>query len=184
MFTSAAQSVLNDRSTRGKHKMVKLPIRAAPSKNILGTSQMRITTTETVAGRLVEDALGVVRGQVLWARRVMKYNNSGLRGLNYTTMDEMADGLQKAKEEAEAKAKAQAKALGADAIVNLKLEITELSDGLFQAVAIGTAVRTSALPHATPSLAPASAANDDEDVFSMVPVMGKPAIRLVSSYLH
>ena len=146
---------------------------------------MKTTTTETVAGRLVEDALGVVRGQVLWARRVMKYNNSGLRGLNYTTMDEMADGLHKAKEEAEAKAKAQARALGADAIVNLKLEITELSDGLFQAVAIGTAVRTSALPHAMPSLAPANAANDDEeDVFSMVPVIGKSAIRLVSSYLH
>ena len=146
---------------------------------------MKITSTETVAGRLVEDTLGVVRGQVLWARRITKYNHSGLRGLNYTTMDEMADGLQKAKEDAEAKAKAQARALGADAIICMKLEITELSDGLFHAVASGTAVRTSALPRAMPILAPTSAANDDqEDVFSMVPVMGKPAIRLVSSYLH
>jgi uncharacterized protein YbjQ (UPF0145 family) len=144
---------------------------------------MKTTTTETLAGRLVEDALGVVRGQILWARRVMKYNTSGLRGLNYTTMDEMADGLQKAREDAEAKAKAQAKAMGGDAIINLKLEITELSDGLFQAVATGTAVRTSALPHALPILA--AAANDDEDdVFSTIPVMDKPALRLVSSYLH
>ena len=144
---------------------------------------MKITTTETLAGRLVEDALGVVRGQVLWARRVMKYNSSGLRGLNYTTMDEMSDGLQKAKDEAEANAKAQAKALGADAIICLKLEITELSDGLFQAVASGTAGRTSVLPRAMPMFA-AAANDDDEDVFSTIPVMDKPAIRLVSSYLH
>ena len=144
---------------------------------------MKITTTETVAGRLVEDALGVVRGQVLWARRVMKYNISGLRGLNYTTIDEMADGLQKAKDDAEARAKAQAQALGADAIICLKLEITELSDGLFQAVATGTAVRTSLLPRAAQMFGPA-ANDDEEDIFSTVPILDKPAIRLVSTYLH
>lgn len=144
---------------------------------------MKTTTTETLAGRLVEDALGVVRGQVLWARRVMKYNTSGLRGLNYTTMDEMSDGLQKAREDAEAKAKAQAKAMGGDAIINLKLEITELSDGLFQAVATGTAVRTCALPQAMPILATADN-DDEEDVFSTIPLMEKPALRLISNYLH
>jgi uncharacterized protein YbjQ (UPF0145 family) len=149
-----------------------------------GDVKMKTTTTETLAGRLVEDALGVVRGQVLWARRIMKYNHGGLRGLNYSSMDEISDGLQKAREDAEAKAKAQAKAMGGDAIICMKLEITELTDGLFQAVATGTAVRTSAMPQAMPILA--AAANDDveEDVFSTIPVMEKPALRLVSNCLH
>jgi len=142
---------------------------------------MKITTTETIAGRLVEDTLGVVRGSVLWSRRVMKYSTGGLRGLQYTTMDEMSDGLQEAKERAEAKAKAQAKALGADAIISMKLEIVELSDGVFSAVASGTAVQTCALPQAMPVFS--EAANDDDE-FNIIPVFDKPSLRLVSSMMH
>jgi uncharacterized protein YbjQ (UPF0145 family) len=146
-----------------------------------GLSQMKITTTETIAGRLVEDTLGVVRGTVLWSRRVMKYNHGGLRGLQYTTMDEMSDGLHEAKEKAEAKAKAQAKAMGADAIISMKVEVVELSDGVFTAVASGTAVQTCAMPAAMPMFG--DAANDD-DAFSMIPVFDKPALRLVSNMMH
>jgi uncharacterized protein YbjQ (UPF0145 family) len=147
-----------------------------------GLSQMKITTTETIAGRIVEDTLGVVRGTVLWSRRVMKYNHGGLRGLQYTTMDEMSDGLHVAKEQAEAKAKAQAKALGADAIICLKIEVVELSDGVFTAVATGTAVQTCAMPNALPNFG--TAANDDDDEFSMIPIFDKPALRLVSNMMH
>ncbi|MDE2384377.1 MAG: heavy metal-binding domain-containing protein [Alphaproteobacteria bacterium] len=142
---------------------------------------MKITTTETVAGRMVEETLGVVRASVLWSRRIMKFNHGGLRGLSYTTMEEMAEGLQQAKEGAEAKILTQAKVLGADAIISLKLEIMELSDGLFQAVATGTAVKTASLPQAMPAFG--NAANDD-DAFSAIPVFDKPAIRLVSSLMH
>ncbi len=141
---------------------------------------MKITTTETIAGRLVEDTLGVVRGTVLWSRRVMKYNHGGLRGLQYTTMDEMSDGLHEAKEQAEAKAKAQAKALGADAIISMRIDVVELSDGVFTAVASGTAVQTCALPSAMPAFC--IAANDDE--FSSIPVFERPSLRLVSNMMH
>ena len=65
---------------------------------------MKISTTETIAGRLVEETLGVVRGSILWSRRIMKFNHGGLRGLSYTSMDEMSEGLLQAKEGAEAKA--------------------------------------------------------------------------------
>ena len=146
---------------------------------------MKISTTETIAGRLVEETLGVVRGSILWSRRIMKFNRGGLRGLAYTTMDEMAENLVLAKEGSEAKAMHQARLLGADAIINLKLEIMELSDGMFQAVAMGTAVKTVALPQAlSPALAPAFSADNDDDAFASVPVFNKPAIRLVSSALH
>jgi len=143
---------------------------------------MKTTTTETVAGRLVDETLGVVRASVLWSRRVMKFNHGGLRGLSYTTMDEMADGLQEARVGAEAKVMSQAKAMGADSIICLRLEIMELSDGLFQATATGTAVKTSSLPQAMPGFG--MAANEDDDAFSAIPVFEKPAIRLVSSVMH
>jgi uncharacterized protein YbjQ (UPF0145 family) len=142
---------------------------------------MKITTLETIAGRTNEETLGVVRGSALWSRRIMKYNHGGLRGLQYTTMDDMAEGLDGAKEAAEAKAKAQAKALGADAIVGLRLEVFEMSEGLFTAVATGTAVRTEALPAAMPAFN--SAANDDDEDHVM-PYMVQPAMRLVSNLMH
>ena len=146
---------------------------------------MKISTTETIAGRLVEETLGVVRGSILWSRRIMKFNHGGLRGLSYTTMDEMAEGLQQSREGAEAKAMHQARVLGADAIINIKLELMELTDGMFQAVATGTAVKTVALPQTvSPELPFAAEADNDDDEFSTVPVFKKPTIRLVSSAVH
>ncbi len=145
---------------------------------------MKISTTETIAGRLVEETLGVVRGSVLWSRRIMKFNHGGLRGLSYTTMDEMADGLQQSREGAEAKAMHQAKLLGADAIINVKLELIELTDGMFQAVATGTAVKTEAMPQANPALLVSISADNDDDAFTIVPVFNKPSIRLVSRAVH
>lgn len=142
---------------------------------------MKITTTETVAGRIVEDTLGVVRGSVLWSRRITKFNHGGLRGLTYTTMDEMAEGLQDARVGAEAKAISQAKAMGADAIICMKLEIVELSQGTFQAVAIGTAVKTSQLPSAMPGMGFAD--NDDQLAMPML-AQQKPALRIVSNLMH
>ncbi len=141
---------------------------------------MKITTMETIAGRSTEETLGVVRGSALWSKRITKYNYQGQRGLQYSSMDDMADGLNNAREEAEKKAKAQAKFLGADAIIGMRLEVFEMSEGLFTAVATGTAVRTEALPAAIPAFE--QAANDDE--FSAIPFIPKSALRVVGSYLH
>ncbi len=141
---------------------------------------MKLTTMETVAGRVNEETLGVVRGSSLWSRRITKYNHGGLRGLQYSSMDDMADGLNAAKEKAEKKAMEQARELGADAIIGLRLEVFEMSEGLFTAVATGTAVRTAQLPAAMPAFS--AAANDDE--FGVMPYMVKPALRSVSNMMH
>ncbi len=141
---------------------------------------MRVTTMETIAGRSNEETVGVVRGSALWSKRITKYNTFGLRGLQYTTMNELSEGLNAAKEEAEQKAKAQAKALGADSIVGLRLEVFEMTEGLFTAVAIGTAVRTSELPKLMPRFAPP--ANDD--VFEALPFIQKRGPRLASYVMH
>ena len=141
---------------------------------------MRVTTMETIAGRVTEETVGVVRGSALWSKRITKYSNGGLRGLQYTTMIEMAEGLNNAKEEAEQKALAQAKALGADSIIGLRLEVFEMTEGLFTAVATGTAVRTSELPKVMPSFA--LPANDDD--FEAIPFVQKRNIRLASHVMH
>ena len=143
---------------------------------------MKVTTTETIAGRLVEETLGVVRGSVLWSRSIMKNSHGGLRGLSYSNLDQMSEGLNQAKDGAEAKAMTQAQVLGADAIINLRYELMELSNGVFQAVATGTAVKTSTLQTALPIMALAD--NDDDSALNLVPQSAQPSLRLVSNMMH
>ncbi|MFO1032768.1 MAG: heavy metal-binding domain-containing protein [Hyphomicrobiales bacterium] len=102
---------------------------------------MRVTTLETVAGRVVEDTLGVVRGTVLWSRGLKKFSRGGIRSIEYTSTDDMAEGLNKARADAEADLIRQASALGADAIVGVRFEIAEMGAGMFCATATGTAVK-------------------------------------------
>jgi uncharacterized protein YbjQ (UPF0145 family) len=165
---------------RDKGPVLNFRITGNSAMLIWGLSQMKITTMETIAGRSTEETLGVVRGSALWSKRITKYSYGGQRTLQYSSMDDMAEGLNVAREEAEKKAQAQAKFLGADAIIGMRLEVFEMSEGMFTAVATGTAVRTEPLPAAMPAFEQAS--NDDE--FSTIPFIPKPALRVVGGYLH
>ncbi|HEY5362819.1 MAG TPA: heavy metal-binding domain-containing protein, partial [Aestuariivirga sp.] len=118
----------------------------------------------------------------LWSRSILKFDRDSMSGISNGTMDEMSNGLQLAKDDAEAKAMNQATALGADAIINIRFELMELSNGLFQAAATGTAVKTSSLQSALPIMALAD--NDDDSDVSYVPRMAQPNLRLVSSMMH
>jgi predicted RNA-binding Zn ribbon-like protein len=119
---------------------------------------MKLTTMETVAGRMNEETLGSVRG------------------VEFTTTEELAFGLNLAK----AKMKNDAVELGADAIVEMSLEIFEISDGLFRAVASGIAMQTSALPMNMPIFN--RAANDDDTLSH--PHIVRPKHHAVSHMMH
>jgi uncharacterized protein YbjQ (UPF0145 family) len=112
---------------------------------------MKVTTLETIAGRVVEDTLGSVRGVAMWSRRVTKNSTAGHRALEHMTMDDIANGLADVRQQAETKLITNAKNMGADAIVGLRIELIELGNDMFQAIAFGTAVRTEALPAAIPA---------------------------------
>jgi uncharacterized protein YbjQ (UPF0145 family) len=112
---------------------------------------MRVTTLETFAGRSIEETLGVVRGSAIWSRRISKNSTAGHRALEHMTVDEVADGLGSVREKAEAKMIANAKTMNADGVIGLKIELIELGNDMFQAIAYGTAVRSDALPAATPA---------------------------------
>jgi uncharacterized protein YbjQ (UPF0145 family) len=114
---------------------------------------MRITTLETFAGRTIEETLGVVRGSAIWTRRISKNSTAGHRALEHMTMDDVADGLSSVREKAEAKMNINATNMGADGIIGLKVELIELGNDMFQAIAYGTAVRSEALPVASPAFA-------------------------------
>jgi hypothetical protein len=86
----------------------------------LGICKMRISSSENVAGRMIRENLGPVRA------------------MEFATTADLKSALEVAKE----KVIAAAKALGGDAIINLLLEVVEMSNGLFSAIVTGQVMRT------------------------------------------
>ena len=90
----------------------------------------------------------------------MKNKTVGLRALEHMTIDDISNGLAQVREDAEAVLLRNAVAMGADAIIGLRIELIELGNDTFQAVAFGSAARTDALPVALPAF--------EEPVFEQV----------------
>ena len=116
---------------------------------------MIVTTTDGIAGRITQETLGVVRGTSLWTRRIIKNSFGGIRNLQVTGIAQLDQGLNQAREDASRAMLDQAQAMGADAIVGVRIDVTEMSNGAFCVNATGTAVKTVAMPASVPAFPPA-----------------------------
>jgi uncharacterized protein YbjQ (UPF0145 family) len=128
-------------------------------------SNMIVTTLDGIAGRMTQETLGVVRGTSLWTRRVMKSSFGGIRHMQVTGVKDLDQGLNEAKEQAHKAMMEQARALDGDSIIGVKIDVVEMSNGVFCVNATGTAVKTLALPSTVPSFdvaSPAASAETDE----------------------
>jgi uncharacterized protein YbjQ (UPF0145 family) len=151
-FRSASWSHATDNV--GTKQQTAVSFRKKEQRHQFGdVSQMRVTTLETLAGRSVEETLGVVRGSAIWTRRISKHSTAGHRALEHMTMDEVANGLAEVREKAEAAMLVNAKKTGADGIIGMRFELVELGNDMYQAISYGTAVISEALPQATPAFA-------------------------------
>lgn len=140
----------------------------------IGESQMNVTTLDGIAGRMTQETLGMVRGTNLWSRRIIKSSFGGIRNFHATGVAEMDAGLNKAREEANKSMIEQALALGADWIVGVKIDVSELSNGVFCVNATGTAVKTVPLPATVPSYPAAPEPSLDPD-FDWTFLAARPA---------
>lgn len=102
---------------------------------------MYVTTTETVPDREVVEVLGVARGNTVEARNVGRDITQGLRNIVGGEMKAYSELLSKARDEAISRAEADAQEMGADALVNLRLETSTVTEGGAEVLAYGTAVR-------------------------------------------
>ena len=135
---------------------------------------MIVTTMDGIAGRITQETLGVVRGTELWTRRVIKSSFGGIRNFEVTGMKEMDAGLKDAKDRSHQAMIAQAKALGADSVIGVRIEVIEMSNGVFCVNATGTAVKTVVIPASIPAF-PAAPETDDADVFDMAFLVARPS---------
>jgi uncharacterized protein YbjQ (UPF0145 family) len=103
---------------------------------------MDVVTTETVPGREITETLGIARGNTVKARNVGRDITQSIRNITGGELKAYSELLTDARDEALERMVEDAREnLGADAIVNVRLESSEISNGGSEVIAYGTAVR-------------------------------------------
>lgn len=101
---------------------------------------METVTTETIPGEEIEASLGIARGNTVEARNVGRDITQGLRNIVGGELKAYSELLTKARDEALSRMEEEAQAMGADAVVNVRLESSEIANGGSEVIAYGTAV--------------------------------------------
>lgn len=111
-----------------------------PSADV-SSSLVATVTTETVPGREIVEVLGIARGNTVKARNVGRDLTQGLRNLAGGELKAYSTLLSDARDEAIDRMEADALEMGADAVVNVRMETSEITKGASEVIAYGTAVR-------------------------------------------
>ncbi|QZA88051.1 YbjQ family protein [Salinarchaeum sp. IM2453] len=102
---------------------------------------MRVVTTETVPGEEIEETLGIARGNTVKARNVGRDITQSIRNLAGGELKAYSELLTDARDEALDRMVEDARDLGADAVVNVRMETSTITGGGSEVIAYGTAVR-------------------------------------------
>lgn len=102
---------------------------------------MYVVTTETIPGEEIAEPLGIARGNTVEARNVGRDITQSIRNLTGGELKAYSELLTKARDEAIERMVDDAHALGADGIVNVRMETSQVTDGGSEVIAYGTAVR-------------------------------------------
>ena len=98
-------------------------------------------TTETIPGHEITEVLGIARGNTVRARNVGRDITQGLRNLAGGELKAYSTLLADARDQAIERMEQDAVEMGADAVVNVRMETSEITKGASEVIAYGTAVR-------------------------------------------
>lgn len=107
---------------------------------VSGTQQMPATTAFTLAGYEITETLGIVRGIIVRSRSVVGNFAAGLQTLfggNITIYTELCE---RAREDAYRLMMDHARQMGANAVIGVHYDATEITPGVTEVLAYGTAV--------------------------------------------
>lgn len=104
-------------------------------------AKLPILSIETVPGRDILSALGLVKGSTVRAKHVGSDIVAGLRNIVGGEVKEYAQLLAAAREQAMDRMIAEAQTLGADAIVGVRMQTSAIQNGASEVVFYGTAVK-------------------------------------------
>ena len=101
---------------------------------------MIITTTDTIPGKNITQAIGIVRGSTVRARHVGKDIMAGLRNLVGGEVNEYTKLLAEAREQAVIRMSEATQEAGGNAVVGMRFITAGIMGGAAEIVAYGTAV--------------------------------------------
>ena len=104
-------------------------------------SLVATVTTETVPSHEIVAVLGIARGNTVRARNVGRDITQGLRNLAGGELKAYSTLLADARDQAIERMEADALEMGADAVVNVRMETSEVTQGASEVIAYGTAVK-------------------------------------------
>ena len=102
---------------------------------------MIITTTETIPNNDISKILGIARGSTVRAKSVASDFMAGLKNFVGGELDEYTKLQAESREQAIQRMITDGKKLGADAIVNVRLTTSTITQGASEILAYGTAVK-------------------------------------------
>lgn len=102
---------------------------------------MIVVTTADVAGSVITETLGMVRGSSIRTRHIGRDVLAVMRNLTGGEVHEYTKVLAEAREQAIDRMVEEAQALGADAIVTVRFQTSEVMTGAAEMLCYGTAVR-------------------------------------------
>lgn len=100
-----------------------------------------VTTGNEVAGKEIDSYLGIVRGIVVRATGIGRGFIGGLKSIAGGNIEEFAHVCENARLEASSRMIQHAREIGADAIIGMRYDATEFSQGTTEVLCYGTAVK-------------------------------------------
>ena len=102
---------------------------------------MIVVTTDTIPGKKVVKALGIVKGNTIRARHVGKDILAGLKNLIGGEIEEYTKMMAESREQSLNRMVEDAQSLGADAIINVRFMTASMMQSAAELLAYGTAVK-------------------------------------------
>jgi uncharacterized protein YbjQ (UPF0145 family) len=101
---------------------------------------METVTTDTIAEQEIDESLGIARGNTVEARNIGRDITQIIRNMTGGELKAYSELLTKARDEALERMEEEAESMGADAVVNVRLETSTVVKGGAEVIAYGTAV--------------------------------------------
>ncbi|PSP86880.1 hypothetical protein BRC78_06855 [Halobacteriales archaeon QH_8_68_33] len=101
---------------------------------------MDFVTTETVPGHEIDESLGIARGNTVKARNVGRDITQSIRNITGGELKAYSELLSDARDESLERMAEDAESMGADAVVNVRMESSAIANGGSEVIAYGTAV--------------------------------------------
>ncbi|MFH1850695.1 MAG: YbjQ family protein [archaeon] len=102
---------------------------------------MITTTTDFVPGREVKEIIGIVKGSTIRAKHIGKDIMAGLKQIIGGELKGYTEMINEARDQAMERMTADAKSMKADAIINVRLQTSQVMQAASEVLAYGTAVK-------------------------------------------